>query len=114
MWEKFTTKPFTTTEDGTGTCECKFLDFVPTPWESWVVVAGPHVEPAFLRPFLARLTDEVHQFNSAERRAGTSPDFVEGHFKYPRKDVEAWFEQVDYPKGGLEEVRRATMEKTLR
>lgn len=114
MWEKFTTKPFTATADGTGTGECQFLDFVPTPWESWMVVAGPHVEPAFLTAFLARLTGEVHAFNSPEGRGGSSPEFVEGQFGYPRGDVEAWFEQVDYPKAGLEEVRRATMEKTLR
>jgi len=114
MWEKFTTKPFTTTDDGTGTGECKFLDFVPTPWESWMVVAAPHVEPAFLSAFLGRLTAEVHAFNSPEARKGSSPDFVEGHFKYPRKDVEAWFEQVDYPKAGLDVVSTATVEKTLR
>lgn len=79
-----------------------------------MVVAAPHVEPAFLSAFLGRLTAEVHAFNSPEARKGSSPDFVEGHFKYPRKDVEAWFEQVDYPKAGLDVVSTATVEKTLR
>lgn len=110
MWEKYTTKPFT--EAGTG--ECKFLDFVPTPWASWMIVAKPEVAKAQLKGLLERLTVEVHKFNSAEGRQESSRAFVEKQFGYPREDVEAWLAQVDYPKVGLEVVERGTIENTLR
>ncbi|GAA5902387.1 substrate-binding domain-containing protein [Sporobolomyces salmoneus] len=112
MWERFTTKPYLD--------EIRFIDFVPTPWHSWAVVASPSTleSSSPLRPvlesFLSNLTTSIRAFDSTEARSKDSVEFVKSTFGYPEEDVRAWFDQVSYPQGEVKEIERAMVEKTFK
>ncbi|GAA5856923.1 hypothetical protein JCM8547_008467 [Rhodosporidiobolus lusitaniae] len=112
LWEHFTTKPFLN--------EVRFIGSVPTPWESWSIVATPSVTAPsspllpILQSFLTNLTTSVHSFDASEARAKESKEFVMKQFGYPEDDVKAWLDQVSYPKGDVKEVSKEMVEKTLK
>ncbi|GAA6003322.1 uncharacterized protein JCM10292_003853 [Rhodotorula paludigena] len=111
MWEWFTTKPYLS--------EVRFIGSVPTPWHSWALVAPPSTtSPSspllpVLSNFLTNLTASIHAFDAPAAREGDSKAFVQKQFGYPEDDVQAWLDQVDYPKGDVVEIDRVMVEKTL-
>lgn len=111
MWEWFTTKPYLS--------EVRFIGSVPTPWHSWALVAPPSTTAPsspllpVLSSFLTNLTASIHAFDAPAAREGDSKAFVQKHFGYPEDDVQAWLDQVNYPKGDVVEIDRAMVEKTL-
>ncbi|BGP58372.1 hypothetical protein JCM8202_001873 [Rhodotorula sphaerocarpa] len=112
MWEHFTTKPYLN--------EVRFIGNVPTPWHSWAIVATPSTlsptspQHATLTTFLSELSASVHAFDAPAARNGSSKEFVEATWSYPREDVEAWLRQVEYPKGEVNEISREMVQSTLR
>lgn len=109
MWEHFTTKPFLS--------ELRFIGHVPTPWASWMVVASPSLVSSRaeqLKKFLADLSESIHAFDDAEARKSSSKEFIKGHFGYPEEDVQAWLDQVTYPKVGVDVVEKSTIQRTLK
>ncbi|GAA5881423.1 hypothetical protein JCM3774_004373 [Rhodotorula dairenensis] len=111
MWEHFTTKPYLN--------EVRFIGNVPTPWHSWAVVATPStLSPSsplhsHLQTFLSELSASVHAFDAPAARESSSKAFVEKTWEYPREDVEAWLEQVEYPKGDVNEISKEMVQSTL-
>lgn len=97
----------------------RFIGVVPTPWHSWAVVASPSTleSSSPLRPvlesFLSNLTKSIRAFDSPEARANESVEFVKSAFGYPEDDVRAWFDQVSYPTGEVNEIERSMVEKTF-
>lgn len=100
--------------------EVRFIGNVPTPWHSWAIVATPSTlspsSPQYtqLQKFLAELSTSIHAFDAPEARESSSKAFVEMTWEYPREDVEAWLEQVEYPKGEVNEISKSMVESTLR
>ncbi|GAA5870509.1 hypothetical protein JCM1840_004785 [Sporobolomyces johnsonii] len=111
MWERFTTKPYLN--------EVRFIDYVPTPWHSWAIVASPAtLSPSSpllptLESFLPALSASMHAFDSPAARASDSIEFIKAQFGYPEEDVRAWLDQVAYPKGDAHEISRDMVERTL-
>ncbi|GAA5886388.1 hypothetical protein JCM5296_001891 [Sporobolomyces johnsonii] len=111
MWERFTTKPYLN--------EVRFIDYVPTPWHSWAIVASPAtLSPSSpllptLESFLPALSASMHAFDSPAARASDSIEFIKAQFGYPEEDVRAWLDQVAYPKGEAHEISRDMVERTL-
>ncbi|GAA5924954.1 hypothetical protein JCM1841_005378 [Sporobolomyces salmonicolor] len=99
--------------------EVRFIDYVPTPWHSWAIVASPATlsssSPLLptLQSFLPDLSASMHAFDSPAARASDSVEFIKAQFGYPEEDVRAWLDQVAYPKGEAHEVSRAMVERTL-
>lgn len=96
--------------------ETRFIGHVPTPWSSWMLAASPTtttIHAAALKSFLARLTASVGAFDSAAARETTSKTFILKTFGYEVEDVESWLAAVTYPKSGIEQIERSTIEKTL-
>ncbi|GAA5949469.1 hypothetical protein JCM21900_000230 [Sporobolomyces salmonicolor] len=99
--------------------EVRFIDYVPTPWHSWAIVASPAtLSPSSpllptLQSFLPDLSASMHAFDSPAARASDSVEFIKAQFGYPEEDVRAWLDQVAYPKGEAHEVSRAMVERTL-
>lgn len=100
--------------------EVRFIGNVPTPWHSWAIVATPSTlsptspQHATLTTFLSELSASVHAFDAPVARNGSSKEFVEATWSYPREDVEAWLRQVEYPKGEVNEISREMVQSTLR
>ncbi|KAH9817094.1 hypothetical protein DFH28DRAFT_963035 [Melampsora americana] len=114
MWEWFTTKPFQ--DSG----EVKFIGNVPTPWESWVIVASPQernpevLAPARLKEFLDKLDRFTHRFGIEKGvREAEHVDFVKNRFHQKEEDVKEWMKGVSYPEK-CSQVSLTTVKETIK
>ncbi|EGG00408.1 uncharacterized protein MELLADRAFT_67802 [Melampsora larici-populina 98AG31] len=114
MWEWFTTKPFQ--DSG----EVKFIGNVPTPWESWVIVASPQernpevLAPARLKEFLEKLDHFTHRFGIGKGvREADHVEFVKNTFHQAEEDVKEWMKGVSYPEK-CSQVSLETVKETIK
>lgn len=106
MWEWFTTLPYV--KSG----EVKFVGNQLTPWPSWSIVAGVHVDHTQATAFLDALDDAVRLFDKG-RSDGSAVQYVRDTFGYDKDDVQKWLDGVTYSQNHLRVVSKSVVENTL-
>ncbi|TIB65733.1 hypothetical protein E3P77_02605 [Wallemia ichthyophaga] len=106
MWEWFTTLPYV--KSG----EVKFVGNQLTPWPSWSIVAGVHVDHTQATAFLDALDDAVRLFDKG-RSDGSAVQYVHDTFGYDKDDVHKWLDGVTYSQNHLRVVSKSVVENTL-